>query len=199
MSGARGLSATSTHPHNRREEQDAMTTTIYARRSAIPSITSPDPAPAIAATAVTRRFGDGPAAVDALRGITVEVPSGQFVAVMGPSGSGKSTLMHILAGLDTPTSGSVAIGGREITDLSEKRADAASPQRDRVRVPVVQPAADAQRRGERGAAAAARGSPAAAGARRGHPRARRALRPAAPPAGRALRAASSSGWRSPGR
>ena len=140
-----------------------MTTTLYARRSAIPSTTSPDPAPAIAATAVTRRFGDGPAAVDALRGVTVDVPSGQFVAVMGPSGSGKSTLMHILAGLDTPTSGSVAIGGREITDLEREAANAASPQRDRVRVPVLQPAADAQRRGERGAAAAARGSPAAAG------------------------------------
>ncbi len=62
-------------------------------------------APAVAATAVTRRYGDGESAVDALRGVTLEVPAGQFTAVMGPSGSGKSTLMHLLAGLDTPDLG----------------------------------------------------------------------------------------------
>ena len=60
-------------------------------------------APAVSATAVTRRYGEGESAVDALRGISLEVPAGQFTAVMGPSGSGKSTLMHMLAGLDTPT------------------------------------------------------------------------------------------------
>ena len=62
-------------------------------------------APAVTATAVTRRYGDGESAVDALRGVTLEVPAGQFTAVMGPSGSGKSTLMHLLAGLDTPDLG----------------------------------------------------------------------------------------------
>jgi putative ABC transport system ATP-binding protein len=57
--------------------------------------------------------------VDALRGVSVDVPAGQLTAVMGPSGSGKSTLMHILAGLDKPTSGSVTVAGREITTLGD--------------------------------------------------------------------------------
>ena len=75
----------------------------------------------IAATDVTRRYGEGDAAVDALKGVSLDVPAGQFAAVMGPSGSGKSTLMHILAGLDRPTSGSVSIDGTEITELNDKR------------------------------------------------------------------------------
>lgn len=78
-------------------------------------------APAVAATAVTRRYGDGESAVDALRGVTLEVPAGQFTAVMGPSGSGKSTLMHLLAGLDTPSSGTVLIGGEDITAMNDKQ------------------------------------------------------------------------------
>jgi putative ABC transport system ATP-binding protein len=78
-------------------------------------------APAVAATAVTRRYGDGESAVDALRGVTLEVPAGQFTAVMGPSGSGKSTLMHLLAGLDTPSAGTVEIGGEDITRMSDKQ------------------------------------------------------------------------------
>jgi putative ABC transport system ATP-binding protein len=69
---------------------------------------------------VTRRYGEGGAAVDALRGVSLDVPAGQFAAVMGPSGSGKSTLMHILAGLDRPTTGTVSIDGTEITDLNDK-------------------------------------------------------------------------------
>jgi len=75
----------------------------------------------IAATDVTRRYGGGDAAVDALKGVTLDVPAGQFAAVMGPSGSGKSTLMHILAGLDRPTTGTVAIDGTDITELNDKR------------------------------------------------------------------------------
>jgi putative ABC transport system ATP-binding protein len=78
-------------------------------------------ATAVTASAVTRRYGDGESAVDALRGVTLEVPSGQFTAVMGPSGSGKSTLMHLLAGLDTPTAGTVHIGGEDITKMSDKQ------------------------------------------------------------------------------
>ena len=64
---------------------------------------------------------DDDAAVDALRGVTLDIAPGQFAAVMGPSGSGKSTLMHILAGLDQPTSGTVEIAGTDITKLSDKR------------------------------------------------------------------------------
>ena len=75
----------------------------------------------IAATDVTRRYGEGDAAVDALKGVSLDVPAGQFAAVMGPSGSGKSTLMHILAGLDRPTTGTVAIDGTDITELNDKR------------------------------------------------------------------------------
>jgi len=73
----------------------------------------------IVARDITRRYGEGDTAVDALRGVSVEVARGQLTAVMGPSGSGKSTLMHILAGLDQPTSGTVAINGTEITSLSD--------------------------------------------------------------------------------
>jgi putative ABC transport system ATP-binding protein len=74
---------------------------------------------AVVARDVTRRYGEGATAVDALRGVSLEVKRGQLVAVMGPSGSGKSTLMHTMAGLDKPTTGTVTIGGTEITDLND--------------------------------------------------------------------------------
>ena len=75
--------------------------------------------PAVVASGVMRRYGEGETAVDALWGITLDVDRGKLTAVMGPSGSGKSTLMHILAGLDKPTAGSVAIDGTEITTLGD--------------------------------------------------------------------------------
>jgi putative ABC transport system ATP-binding protein len=74
---------------------------------------------AVAAADVTRRYGSGEAAVDALRGVTIEIERGQFAAIMGPSGSGKSTLMHVLAGLDQPSSGAVHIAGQEITAMND--------------------------------------------------------------------------------
>jgi putative ABC transport system ATP-binding protein len=73
----------------------------------------------VSARDLHRRFGEGPAAVEAVAGVTVSFEHGQFSAIMGPSGSGKSTLMHVLAGLDKPTSGSVSIDGVEITDLDD--------------------------------------------------------------------------------
>src|SRR5207249_213065 len=73
----------------------------------------------VSASDVTRRYGDGDAAVDALRGVSLQIARAQLTAIMGPSGSGKSTLMHILAGLDTPTSGTVTLNGTTITDLDD--------------------------------------------------------------------------------
>jgi len=68
---------------------------------------------------VSRRYGEGAAAVDALLDVTTGFERGRFTAIMGPSGSGKSTLMHILAGLDTPTAGTVTLDGQEITGLDD--------------------------------------------------------------------------------
>ena len=75
----------------------------------------------VEAREIRRRYGEGDAAVDALDGVTLDFPDGRFAAVMGPSGSGKSTLMHILAGLDRPTGGTVTIDGTEITELDDRR------------------------------------------------------------------------------
>jgi putative ABC transport system ATP-binding protein len=74
----------------------------------------------VSTTDLTRRYGEGPAAVDALAGVSVEIARGAFTAIMGASGSGKSTLMHLMAGLDRPTSGSVALDGVEIGGLDDK-------------------------------------------------------------------------------
>ena len=73
----------------------------------------------VAAQGLTRRYGAGETAVDALRGVSLDIPRGQLTAVMGPSGSGKSTLMHILAGLDRPTAGTVQIDGVDLTSLKD--------------------------------------------------------------------------------
>jgi putative ABC transport system ATP-binding protein len=73
----------------------------------------------VGAQDLTRRYGEGDTAVDALRGVSLDVEKGRLTAVMGPSGSGKSTLMHILAGLDKATSGEVTIAGTGISKLND--------------------------------------------------------------------------------
>ena len=87
-------------------------------------VASPDGAAtgdgAVACRDLSRRFGEGGAAVDALRGVTLEFPKGHLTAIVGPSGSGKSTLMHLLAGLDKPTAGQAWIDGVEVTGLDDK-------------------------------------------------------------------------------
>ncbi|MDX6486037.1 MAG: putative transport system ATP-binding protein [Gaiellaceae bacterium] len=75
----------------------------------------------VSATGLVRRYGEGPTAVEALGGVSLDIDAGRMTAIMGPSGSGKSTLMHLLAGLDTPTEGSIVLAGQEITNLSEKK------------------------------------------------------------------------------
>ncbi len=95
-----------------------MSNTIPATPAATPA-DAPRPGPVVSAQDLTRRFGSAETAVDALRGVSLEVPKGQLTAVMGPSGSGKSTLMHILAGLDRPTAGEVEIDGTQISKLKD--------------------------------------------------------------------------------
>jgi putative ABC transport system ATP-binding protein len=74
----------------------------------------------VTAQDLRRRYGEGEAAVDALAGVTVGFPAKRFAAIMGPSGSGKSTLMHILAGLDRPTAGTVSMAGVDLTALPDR-------------------------------------------------------------------------------
>ncbi len=78
-----------------------------------------DGPPVVTAVDVVRRYGEGDTAVDALRGVSVDIAVGRLTAVMGPSGSGKSTLMHILAGLDVPTEGQVTVAGIDIGGLDD--------------------------------------------------------------------------------
>jgi putative ABC transport system ATP-binding protein len=84
----------------------------------------------VTAEDLRRRYGEGEAAVDALAGVTVGFPARRFAAIMGPSGSGKSTLMHILAGLDRPTAGTVSLAGVDLTGLGDR--ELTQLRRDRV-------------------------------------------------------------------
>ena len=92
-----------------------MTSAITEERTAAEGTTGA----VVQASEITRVYGEGDTAVHALNGCSVDVASGELTAVMGPSGSGKSTMMHILAGLDRPTSGSVSIAGTDITQLGD--------------------------------------------------------------------------------
>jgi putative ABC transport system ATP-binding protein len=89
--------------------------------AAVPAVDVAERAPAavVAVQDITRRYGEGDTAVDALRGVSLEVQREKLTAVMGPSGSGKSTLMHIMAALDRPTSGSVWVAGTKLGQLSD--------------------------------------------------------------------------------
>jgi putative ABC transport system ATP-binding protein len=93
---------------------------------------APRPAPAVAAATwnLTKIYGSGDAAVRALDGVSLQIPAARFTAIMGPSGSGKSTLMHLLAGLDTATSGQVMLGGTDLTGCSDAQLTAL--RRDRI-------------------------------------------------------------------
>src|SRR5881392_1587642 len=73
----------------------------------------------LSALEVSKRYGEGDAHVDALRGVSLEIEEARLTAIMGPSGSGKSTLMHILAGLDRPSAGTVTLAGVEIASMND--------------------------------------------------------------------------------
>jgi putative ABC transport system ATP-binding protein len=75
----------------------------------------------VSASGLVRSYGEADTEVNALRGVSIEIEEARLTAIMGPSGSGKSTLMHILAGLDKPTEGSVSIAGVEITGMNDKQ------------------------------------------------------------------------------
>ncbi len=111
--------------------------------------TTAPPRPA-AATAVgaTKVYEGGGAPVRALDGVDIAVERARFTAVMGPSGSGKSTLMHCLAGLDTLTSGRVMLGDLDLSTLSDQQLTQGASRPHRVRLPVLQPRAHADRRRE---------------------------------------------------
>ena len=160
---------------------------------------SPAAPAVVTATELRRRYGEGDTAVDALRGVALDVARGELTAVMGPSGSGKSTLMHLLAGLDRPTAGEVVDRRHRHHRAGRHGADEAAPPPHRLRLPVLQPAADADGRGERPAPARDRRREAGQGVARrsssaasGSPTAARTARPSSP-------AASSSASRSPAR
>jgi putative ABC transport system ATP-binding protein len=99
--------------------EPAAAPTTLATDATAPATPAPN-VPAVSCERVVKRYGEGDAVVLALRGVTLQFATGSFTAIMGPSGSGKSTLMHILAGLDTPTEGSVEIAGRRLDEMGDR-------------------------------------------------------------------------------
>ena len=125
-------------------------------------------------SSVSKLYGSGDNSVAALRELSLGLAEGSFTAVMGPSGSGKSTFLHCAAGLDRPTSGTVQLGGRRARRASTRTRSAATPRAHRLRLPVVQPRAVADRGAEHHAAAATREAEARRGVAHGGDRPRRA-------------------------
>ena len=94
-----------------------MDTTVY--QNTLPGQQSGPPAIAVRARELAKVYGDGASAVHALAGVDVDFAAGAFTAIMGPSGSGKSTLMHLLAGLDSASSGHAYLGETDVTTLDD--------------------------------------------------------------------------------
>ncbi|GAA4720553.1 ABC transporter ATP-binding protein [Isoptericola chiayiensis] len=97
-----------------------MDTTVFVPVDDATGAAAPDATPAVRARALTKTYGRGQAQVHALDGVDVDFDAGRFTAIMGPSGSGKSTLMHLLAGLDSATSGQAFLGSTDVTALGDK-------------------------------------------------------------------------------
>ena len=95
----------------------------------------------VAASALRRTFEEGSLRVEVLRGVDLEISHGESVAILGASGSGKSTLLHLLGGLDLPTSGSVRVLGKTMTELGEAERGRLRNPGARFRIPVSPPAA----------------------------------------------------------
>ena len=104
---------------------------------------------------LTKTYQRGPEKVQVLHGIDLDIPHGDFVALMGPSGSGKTTLLNLIGGLDTPSGGEIEIEGQRIDQLERRPARPMAQPPRRLRVPVLQPDAHADRAEERRTAAAA--------------------------------------------
>ena len=111
-----GRSKASQHSPRSIEKEQTMATVAVPAPSAVDV---PFRGPVVSAENLRRRYGEGDTAVDALRGVSLDVAQGALTAVMGPSGSGKSTLMHILAGLDKATAGEVTLAGTAISGLND--------------------------------------------------------------------------------
>ena len=147
---------------------------------------------------LVKTYGSGDALVRALDGVSLDLEAGRFTAIMGPSGSGKSTLMHCAAALDRADSGTVHIGDQELVAARRQGADPAATRPDRLRLPGLQPGADAERRGEHPPAAGDRAAQARPRVVRRGGRHRRPARPAHATGPTSSPAASSSGWPWPG-
>lgn len=156
------------------------------------TVTNPDDPVVARAVDLVKTYGDTDSQVTALNHVSVEFQRGELTAIMGPSGSGKSTLMHCMAGLDVPTSGQVFVEDLEVSSMKQKPAHPTAAQRDRLHLPVLQPRANVDGRGEHSAAAADRAPPGRPRLVQESRRRRRARKPPRPPPQPALRRPAAS-------